>query len=283
MRRLGTKPVDDPQRVEGERLWKPSIIEMKQQAAEVFNSDESDELDMALEAGFVTLISDGIRFEDSVSQQFSWFRDRLLQSLANPGSTVLLDEVTSEFLQASERFADGFSTVADHRSRRAAVGAGLVERLPVFPDAPMSHILEAREELSEGRSDYRQSVTELSSKLQSSALDSTLPSEIDELWHDSVRPNLKKLQKSTMKTRLMHGTGIRMIDEIQSLPTILVAVVGLGEMADALPNLATAAAFAGRVAAAGAKEAFQARSAVRDHDLVYLLNVNKKLGNAPIR
>ena len=30
----------------------------------------------------------------------------------------------------------------------------------------------------------------LADKLQSTALDATLPSEIDELWHDEVRPSL---------------------------------------------------------------------------------------------
>ncbi|WP_181036536.1 hypothetical protein [Arthrobacter sp. B1805] len=203
--------------------------------------------------------------------------------LSVAGSPVLLDELTSEFVNASGRYSDGLPAVADDRSRRAAVGAGLVERLPVFPNAPMSDILEAREELAEGRSEYREAVKELSGKLQSSALDATLPSEINELWYDSVRPKLKKLQKSTLKTRLMHGTGVRLIEEIPSLPTVLVAVVGIGEAADALPDLMTAGAATARVVAAGFKEAFQARSAVREHDLVYLLDVNRKLGNARIK
>lgn len=283
MRRIGRKPADDPQRLEGEQLWKPSIVKLKQQAAEVFDTKESDELDMVLEAGSVTLISDGTRFEEALDQQVDWFRERLMEALADPSSTVLLDEITSDFLNTSGRHSVGLPTVANDRSRRAAVGTGLVERLPVFPDAPMSHILEAREELAEGRSEYRESVRELSGKLQSSAMDATLTSEIDELWYDSVRPKLRKLQKSTIKTRLMHGTGVRLIDELHNLPTVLVAVVGIGELADALPDLATAAAATTRVAVAGAKEAFQAHSTVREHDLVYLLDVNKKLGNAPIQ
>ncbi len=273
----------DPESLEAGRQWKEAIRTMKQLATEVAGSDDSLELDMALDAGSVTLVSEGTRFEDNTEQQIEWFRERLTEALTDPGATVLLDDVTNEFLRESGRYADGLPKVADSRSRRAAIGAGLVERLPVFPNSPMSDILEAREDLAEGRSEYRESVKELSNKLQSAALDSTLPSEIDELWYDSVRPKLKKLQKSTMKTRLMHGTGMRLIDEIQSLPSILVAVVGLGEMADALPDLMTAGAATGRVAAAGAKEALQARSAVRDHDLVYLLDINKKLGNAPIQ
>lgn len=283
MREIGRHPVGDPTRVEGERLWKPTIVSMKQQAAEVFDSKESDELDMAIETESISLISDGTRLEDPVENQIAWFTKRLLDALGEPGSTVLLDEETSDFLRTFEQYADGLPDIADDRSRRANIGTGLIERLPVFPDAPMSEILEAREELAEGRSEYREAVKALSEKLKSSALDSTLPSEVNELWHDSVRPKLRKLQKSTLKTRLMHGTGVRLVDEIGSLPTILVTVIGVGAAADLLPDLLTVGATASRVAAAGIKEALEAHSAVREHDLVYLLDVNKKLGNIPIK
>lgn len=202
MRKLGARPDDDPQRLEGEALWRPAIVKLNQQAVEVFDSAEGSELNMALETGSVTLISDGTRFEESIAQQVNWFRERLIKALVDPNSTVLLDEVTTEFLREAGGYADGLPAVADNRSRRTAVGAGLVERLPTFPDAPMSHILEAREELAEGRAAYRQSVKDLTSELQSSALDETLPSEIDELWHDAVRPKLEDLRKSATATRV---------------------------------------------------------------------------------
>lgn len=272
---------DDPQRLEAEGQFRELIITGRQLATEVCGSAEALELDMALDSGVVTLISQGTRLEDSTDQQVEWFRDRLTQAVANPNSTVLLDDVTSEFLSQSGRYADGLPAIADSRSSRAAVGAGLVERLPTFPDAPMSHVLEAREELAEGRAAYRRSVKELAAKLQSSALEPTLSSEIDELWHDTVRPTLKDLRKTVSTSRIAWATGKRVMTEASGLPSILVAVVGLSELADALPSPTAAATAIGRVAAAGAQEAIQARSTVRQHDLVYLLDVNKKLGNTP--
>lgn len=271
----------DPERLETEKGFQKMIILGKQQASEVCGSAEALELDMALDSGVVTLISDGTHLEDSIDQQVEWFRGRLTQALADPSSTVLLDDVTSEFLSESGRYADGLPDVADGRSRRASVGAGLVERLPTFPEAPMSHVLEAREELAEGRAAYRSAVKELASKLQSSALEPTLPSEIDELWHDTVRPTLKDLRKTVSTTRIAWKTGKRLVTEGSGLPSILVAVVGLGELAEALPSPTTVTALVGRVAAAGAQEAFQAQATVRQHDLVYLLDVNRKLGNTP--
>lgn len=280
MRKLGARPVSDPERVEGERQWQEAIPQMKKQADEVFDSVESVQLDMALDAGVVTMISDGTRLEDPIDRQISWYRDRLSKALADPSSHILLDETTTEFLREAEVYADGLPDVTGTRSRRATVGAGLVERLPTFPDAPMKHVLEAREELSEGRAQYRTSVKRLSDTLKSSSLDATLPSEIDELWHDEVRPSLDNLRSVASKTRVAVETSKRLLTEGYGLPTLLVTIANIPDLAAMLPSATAVGAAVGRVAAAGAGEAFRARSTVRQHDLVYLLDVDKKLGRA---
>lgn len=277
MRALAARPRDDPERIENERQWREAIPQMKRQADEVFDSYESIEIDMALEADSVRMISDGTRFEDGTDQQVAWFRDRLTQALSDPGSHVLLDEVTTEFLRGSGDYPDGLPAVAGARSRRSAVGTGLVERLPTFPDAPMNHVLEARDELARGRARYRASAKSLAEKLQSSALDATLPSEIDELWNDEVRPSLDDLRSTASKTRIAVETGKRLVTEGYGVPTIAVAVANVPDLVALLPSAAAAVGAAGRVAVAGAAEAFKARSAVRQHDLVYLLDVDKRL------
>lgn len=280
MRKLEARPTDDPERMENELQWRAAIPSMKKQADEVFNSAESVQLDLALEAGSVTMISDGTRFEEAVERQISWYRSRLLKALADPSSHILLDEASTEFLRKTEGYADGLPGVANARARRATVGTGLVERLPTFPDAPMEQVLEAREELSEGRARYRASVKSLSDKLQSSALDTTLSSEIDELWHDEVRPSLEDLRSAASKTRVAVETGKRLVTEGYGIPSLIVTVANFPDLAAMLPSAAAAAAAAGRVAAAGAGEAFKARASVRQHDLVYLLDLDKKLGRA---
>lgn len=116
----------------------------------------------------------------------------------------------------------------------------------------------------------------LAGKLKSSAMDTTLTSEIDELWHDEVRPNLENLRRTASKTRVAVETGKR-LTEGYGLPTLLVTIANVPDLASMLPSAASAGAAAGRVVAAGAGEAFRARSTVRQHDLVYLLDVDKKL------
>lgn len=280
MRKLKTRPANDPKRMEAERLWKEAIPEMRKQAEEVFDSAEALQLDIALDTGSVTMISDGTHFEDPADLQVDWFCDRLSRALTDPGSHVLLDDITTELLRASENFADTVPDMAGTRWRRATVGTGLVERLPTFPDAPMSQVIEAREELAEGRARYRASVKSLADRLESSALDATLPSEIDELWYDEVRPSLEDLRRTASETRVAGETIKRLATEGYGLPTILVTIANLPDLAAMLPSATALSTAAGRVAAAGAGEAFKARSAVRHHDLVYLLDVDRELGRA---
>lgn len=278
MKLLESRPADDPDRLEAERQWQESIPRMKKQADEVFDSYESTEIDIALEADSVSMISDGTRIEDSADQQIVWFRDRLMKALDDPASHVLLDEATTSFLRESGDYPNGPFSVAATRSRQAAVGVGLLEKLPTFPDASMAHVLEARDELAEGRARYRASVKSLAHKLQSSALDTTLPSEIDEMWHDEVRPCLEDLRKTVSMTRIAYETSKRLVTEGYGVPTLAVTIANIPDLASMLPSAAAAAGAAGRVVVAGAAEAFRARSTVRQHDLVYLLDVDNKLG-----
>lgn len=277
MRKLEARPVDNPERMESARQWREAIPELKRQADEVFDGYESVEIDMALELDSVTMVSEGTRFEDAPDRQIGWFRDRLVEALDDPRAHVLLDGPTTEFLRDSDGYVESLPNVVDGRARRAAVGTGLVERLPTFPDAPMSQILEAREELANGRAQYRASAKNLADKLQSSALEATLPSEIEELWHDEVCPSLENLRKTASKTRVAVETVKRLATEGYGLPTVSVAIANIPDLATMLPTAGGFAAAAGRVVAAGAGAAFKARSAVRHHDLVYLLDVEKKL------
>lgn len=278
MRMLEARPVDDPDRLEGERQWREAIPQLKKRADEVFDSVESLEIDEALASGSISMISDGTRFEDATEKQIVWFRDRLVKAMSDPASHVLLDEMTTAFLNDSGHYSGGFPSVSESRARRVAVGTGLIERLPTFPDAPMGQVLEARAELADGRARYRASAKSLADKLQSSALDETLSSEIDELWNDEVRPSLEDLRKTASMTRIGVESAKRLITEGYGVPTVAVVVANLPDLASALPTAAAALGATGRVATAGAAEAFKARALVRQHDLVYLLDIDKKIG-----
>jgi len=279
MRSLGRRSAMDPKRVEGERLWRPAIQEILRGVEETFGGAEAPELELALDTGDVRLLDTGKQLEDPVHQQVAGFRHRISEALDNPSGTVLFDQLTTSIIREDGSLREKFSPVGKSRSRRAATGTGLVEWLPVFPDAPMSSVLEAREELADGRAKYRASVKALSVELQSSALDETLPSDIEELWRDEIRPTLVDIRKTVKGSRIAKETGLRLATEGYGIPTIAVTLTSLSSVADLLPTSAAAMAASLRIAAAGAREAVEARAAKKKHELVYLLDLNKKLGN----
>jgi hypothetical protein len=279
MRKISTWPENDPRRIEGEQLWRPTVTEIVSIADAVFADAHATELELGLNTNDVRLISEGTRFEDDTEQQITWFRDRITAALASPATTVLLDELTGQFIREEILQGERLPPVANERSRRSTTGTGLVERLPTFPDAPMAAVLEAREELAEDRAKYRVAVKDLADKLQSAALDDSLPSEIDELWHDAVRPQIKGLRKTVTASRIAQETGRRLITEGFGIPSLFVTVASLAGLAEELPTSVAVTGSAGRVAAAGAAEALHARSATRKNDLTYLLDLNRELGD----
>lgn len=279
MRNLGKRSATDLTRLEGEKLWRPAIQEILREVEETFGGAEAPELELALNTGNVRLLDTGKQLEDPVDQQVAGFRNRIAEALANPSGTVLFDQLTTSMIREDDSLRKKFSPVGMDRSRRAAAGTGLVEWLPVFPDAPMSSVLEAREELADSRAKYRASVKALTAELQSSTLDETLPSDIEELWRDGVRPTLVDLRKTVKASRIAKETGLRLATEGYGIPTIAVTITSLSSIADLLPTATAAMAASLRIAAAGAREAVEARSVKKKHDLVYLLDLNKKLGN----
>lgn len=80
-------------------------------------------------------------------------------------------------------------------------------------------------------------------------------------------------------SRIAKETGLRLATQGYGIPTITVTLTSLSSVADLLPTSAAAMAASLRIAAAGAREAVEARAAKKKHELVYLLDLNKKLGN----
>lgn len=279
MRSFGKRSTRDPERIEGERLWQSAIQKILREVEETFSGAEMPELELALATGDVRILGTGKQLEDPIDQQVAGFRNRIYEALDNPSGSVLFDQITTSMVREDDSLRDKYSPVGMERSRRAKTGTGLVERLPVFPEAPMHSVLKAREELADGRARYRASVKKLATELQSSSIDETLPSDIEDLWRDEVRPALVDLRKTMKRTQISKETGYRLVTEGHGIPTIAVTLTSLSSVADLLPTAAAATAASLRIAAAGAREAVEARETKKKHDLVYLLDINKKLGN----
>ena len=70
---------------------------------------------------------------------------------------------------------------------------GLTERLPTFPAATLSEVIDIRRELEEPLIRFRREVVRLSAEMAQHALDADFATDVDREWHATVRPALTEI------------------------------------------------------------------------------------------
>lgn len=276
MRRAARQRPGSAFREQMEREWLPVVGAMREQANLALTADDAATFDLALKSGALVIHGEKFTYDGDTDEQVDWFIGQIEAGLADPSSALMLDSFTAERVRQEKALSfSGEGTAA--RSRRATLGTGLIERLPAFPDAPMALVLEARDELEEGRAKYRSATKTLAATLESHALEETLPHEIDEVWNDEVRPALESLDKSVSATQLARETAKAVVAGKVSPSAV---VVGVGSLATGvLPAVSTPALEAGvaGIAFQALATVVKARSERRKHDLVYLADLQRRL------
>lgn len=159
------------------------------------------------------------------------------------------------------------------RAGEAAVGSGLITRLPAFPQAPTDELLDLRKDLRDPLRRYRASTIAFSKELQP-AIGPELEDQVDDLWRSKVDPALLELKEQIADHALVAelarhacqdprgflagGAGVYMG---------LTAATSLGSAADVL--ISAAGGIATEVGRS-AWERHKANLAVRRHDLFFL-------------
>ncbi|UOD83347.1 GNAT family N-acetyltransferase [Paenarthrobacter ureafaciens] len=154
------------------------------------------EIDEALASGLLSVnheVSNSLFTETST--EFGRIYGGILQDLLNQGNALLLDEQMSDIVE--HMIAEGLvrpSETSVSRSTKAGAGAGMIARLPAFPNSRVGQILEARDQLESPLGRYRRAVKEYSQKLRSSPFSPALQDELDDLWLEEVQPSVVDLQ-----------------------------------------------------------------------------------------
>lgn len=268
----------DPRRSSAEAHLKPQIRAAVEEANKFYDETLTPELDAARDAGVLSVDVDEFDLDDTSAEHVAWFRDRLRQAWEDPTGTVMLDPRSKRMLRQDPGQA---SAASPHRAKRAAAGAGFISHLPTFPSAPMAHVLEARDELAEGRAQYRDRVSDLSAKLASSALDDSLDTDIAEYWNDAMVPALDNLRTRVQGTRLMRGAARRVFKgwaaAVKGGSGLTVGIVAPHD----LRMLAALGGGAATYTIATALEQLQAqRAEPLAHEFVYLNGIETQLASA---
>jgi len=163
------------------------------------------------------------------------------------------------------------------RAGQAVTGAGMVQRLPAFPDTTVAAVLEARDQLHEPLRNYRAATVELSSRLAAGPFDDDIQPELDDLWRNSVEPAVEKIRKDLAKTRLVRDALTDAVTDLTSWVATSAGTfltMGVADLAP-IPGVITAAA--GTMAMTATKNRIAATDGARNEQLYYLYELDRKL------
>lgn len=260
--------------------------QMRESAATPIASSGLDELRQAYEAGIVTLEPLGELSSSNSEQMMLAFVEALGAAARSSSTRLLIDDSVSTLME--EMVDKGHvkpSALMRRHSREAAVGTGLITKLPAFPHVPIDELLDLRGDLEEPLARYRKAASELGQGLTLEAFDPESSAEIDDLWRFSVAPTIEDLREELGHHSLVKEVARSATTDIKTLITGAAGpavYIGLKDVWDLNAwAIATAAAISGGTAVhhlvKGALEHSKAQREVAQEGLFYLVALDKRL------
>lgn len=268
-------------------------VAVQQHAKKLWALYGGPELDVALEHGVLEI--DQEWFFDTTTNDID--QTKILEKLRNPDAHLLVDFQIRKLAEAAVREGHlEMPRTQASRLRKTKTGTTMLTHLPTFEDAPVEKILTARTETQDYLGRYRTTVAQLAEKLHAEPFSSEISSEIDDLWHDSVLPQVLEIQEALAESSL--GSALK--NSVRNLPAASPKIVGAGLVASPfihlgvstltdlvaiIPTLATSSILAAGEALRNMQKDFDsAYRATRDNKqhakrdgLFYLYSVNQAL------
>lgn len=239
----------------------------------------ADELIPALDAGLLTLDTAGVDAADT-DAMVKKFVDIIQQRLRDPRRKVLFDADTASLARSLIEETEGDQAPGLRRAGQAAVGSGLISRLPAFPDAPMDELLALRADLASPLTRYRASALDLSASLNPT-LGAELEAQVDDLWVTKVAPALLEIEETLADHSLVRELAKRATSDIKAFLTggagVYMGLTATASLPTAATVLAGAALGTAPVVGQSAWATTDARRSARRHELFYLYEANRRL------
>ncbi|MBO0609878.1 hypothetical protein [Myceligenerans salitolerans] len=270
------------------RGFDDSALRLRSVAADMVDASGLRELDEAIRLGVVTVNEVGAGQGDS-DAMLAEYVDHIKRTLQDPAVHALFDESSASLARSLVR--EGHvepNRLTLMHAKQAAVGGGLVAKLPSFPNSGMHDVLMLREDLGSPLGRYRRAVVALSEKLRSQAFDEESAVEVEDLWRNDVAPTLDDLrdgmERHTFVRHLAKQVGeepMTVVAGVGSPGAILMgfqAITGVDSILSALAAAVPAAAGATSLAVKAATARGGELEKLRGNDLFYLHEINRRLG-----
>ncbi len=214
------------------------------------------------------------------------FVEALRVAATSSSTRLLLDDSVAGIIEELVTSGDVRpSALMRRHAREAAVGTGLISRLPGFPEVPLDELLDMRDDLADPLNRYRRATSAMGDALELDAFDRESSAEIDDLWRSSVAPTIEDLREELGHHSLVREVARSATTDIKTIITGLsgpAVVVGFKDVLDLDAwAIAAAALLTGGTAAhhlaKAALERGKAHRNVRRNDLFYLVALNERI------
>lgn len=173
--------------------------------------------------------------------------------------------------------------LALRHSGEAAVGTGLIARLPAFPQAPIDELLDLRSDLGAPLTRYRAKVSQLAGTIATRSLDPEYPAEVDDLWRNHAAPALLELQEGFAEHGLIREIARTVGKDLKALISAATGAgvaVGLDTLASVdewVSASAGVAAPAAQIMTSAVTSARDERRRLERHELFFLYEADRRL------
>lgn len=248
---------------------------MRGRMDEMIASSGANELVPAMEMGLLEV--DVLLREDEFSfeQLLQDFLDRLAKSLTSDVAYPLFDDQAGSLVEA--HVAEGLivpTRSAEARGRQVGAAAAFMSRLPAFPGATISEVLDIRDELRDPLVRFRAGMAEATHSLATRSYEGEFAGEVEQIYVEKVGPALLEIGEAVQANRYLRQL---LGESTTDLKTILTGVLtfGLARTSDMAPLIAGSAAAATAAVTAAWKTAAERRR-IRQQRF-YLLYETQKL------
>ena len=252
-------------------------------AERLLDSSHGTELIPAIDQGLVTLNPAGLDAgADGLDGILARWLEILIDLLHDHRRHLLFDDSVGSLVRAmiDEGQATPSGLTMKH-ANEAALGSGLIARLPAFPQAPLDEILTLRNDLTAPLSRYRKAIVKLSEKLTMRSVDPESAAEIDDIYRAEVEPALRELDELFAEHGLVREIARRAAADMRFLlgggAGVYVALDRVGNIGGLLSATAAAAGPIFGDVAMGLTARANAHTDASKRDLFLLYEANRRL------
>lgn len=254
--------------------------ELLNTSASMLEHSGADKILPAIDAGIVRLVDIGVGADDMIEQ----WTGHLRQLLTSSSARLLFDDKVGEFVKTLVEFEGIDPTGLPIRhAGEAAVGSGLIARLPVFVDPPIDEILQLRTDLRDPLRKYRAASMRLANGLQVPAYEPGSADEIDDLFRAEVEPVLAELGEGFANHGLVREVARSLGTDVKTLvatggSAALYMALNTGAAVNSMIAAAVGAAAGGAQAiASGSIANAKVKRELTSKELFFLYEVNRRL------